>query len=150
MARIKGFLNRETVSYLFFGVLTTVVNYGVFHLMYSVVLGGKGSLIANFVAWVAAVMFAYIVNKLFVFESKSWAWSVLVREIPAFVAARAASFAIEEAGLFVSESVLRLNEVTVLAVGSVSMDGVTASKLMLSVLVVVLNYFFSKWFIFRK
>ena len=150
MERLKKLLNRETVSYLIFGVLTTVVNYVVFHLMYTVVLGGRGSLIANFVAWVVAVVFAYVVNKLFVFESKSWAWDVLVREIPAFVAARVASFGIEEAGLFLSESILRLNTVTVLSLEGFTMDGVTAAKLALSVIVVVLNYFFSKWFIFKK
>jgi putative flippase GtrA len=150
MDRFKKFLNRETVSYLIFGVLTTVVNYVVFHLMYTVVLEGKGSLVANFVAWVAAVVFAYVVNKCFVFESKSWAWSVLRREIPAFVAARVASFGIEEVGLFISENLLKLNTVTVLALGSIQLDGVTVSKLALSVIVVVLNYFFSKWFIFKK
>jgi len=150
MDRFKKLLNREAVSYLFFGVLTTVVNYVVFHVMYHTVLGGKGSLAANFVAWVAAVVFAYVVNKLFVFESKSWAWQVLIREVPSFVAARVASFGIEEAGLFVSESLLGLNTVTVLALGSFCVDGVMASKLALSVIVVVLNYFFSKWFIFKK
>lgn len=150
MDRLKKLLNRETVSYLIFGVLTTVVNYVVFHFMYTLVLEGKGSLIANFVAWVAAVVFAFVVNKLFVFESKSWALPVLAREIPAFVAARVASFGIEEAGLFVSESLLRLNTVTVLTLGNFFMDGITAAKLALSVIVVVLNYFFSKWFIFKK
>ena len=150
MDRFKKLLNRETVSYLIFGVLTTVVNYVVFHFMYTAVLGGRGSLAANFVAWVAAVVFAYVVNKCFVFESKSWAWHVLRREIPAFVAARVASFGIEEVGLFISENLLKLNTVTVLAVGSISLDGVTVSKLALSVIVVVLNYFFSKWFIFKK
>ena len=150
MNRIRKLFNRETISYLFFGVLTTVVNYAVFHVMYTLVLGRQGSLFANFVAWVAAVVFAYIVNKLFVFESKSWAWQVLSREIPAFVAARVASFAIEEAGLFISEGLLRLNEITLQLPGGFSADGVTVSKLALAVLVVVLNYFFSKWFIFKK
>ena len=150
MDRLKKLLNRETVSYLIFGVLTTVVNYVVFHFMYTAVLGGKGSLLANFVAWVAAVVFAYVVNKLFVFESKSWAWEILVREIPAFVAARVASFGIEELGLFISEGLLKLNEVIVFSAGGFALDGVTVSKLALSVIVVVLNYFFSKWFIFKK
>lgn len=150
MDRLKKLLNRETVLYLIFGVLTTVVNYVVFHIVYTMVLGGQGSLIANFAAWIAAVVFAFVVNKLFVFESKSWAWPVLIREIPAFVAARVASFGIEEAGLLISEGLLKLNEVTILTIGSFSMDGVTAAKLALSVIVVVLNYFFSKWFIFKK
>lgn len=149
MKKIQKLLNRETVLYLVFGVLTTAVNYVVFHLVYAVVLGGQGSLLANFIAWVAAVIFAFVVNKAFVFESKSWAWPVLARELPAFVAGRVASFGFEEAGLLVSEKLLRLGRFTVLALGPVSLDGVAVSKLALSVIVVVLNYFFSKWFVFR-
>lgn len=150
MDKLKKLLNRETVLYLVFGVLTTLVNYIVFHLIYRSILGGRGSLIANAVAWVAAVVFAYAVNKLFVFESKSWAWKVLAKEIPAFVAARVASFGIEELGLFVSERVFGWNEIAVLRVGQTVIDGVTLAKLALSVIVVVLNYFFSKRYIFRK
>ena len=147
---MKRFVNRETVLYLIFGVLTTLVNYIVFFLCYELLLGGKGSLIANAAAFIAAVIFAFVVNKLFVFESKSWASSVLLREIPAFLAARLASFGIEEVGLFVSEKLLHLNEVTLLQLGDAAVDGVTFAKLALSVIVVVLNYFFSKWFIFKK
>lgn len=147
---MKRFVNRETVLYLIFGVLTTLVNYIVFFLCYELLLGGEGSLTANAVAFIAAVIFAFVVNKLFVFESKSWAPAVLKREIPAFLAARIVSFGIEEAGLFLSEVVLGLNAVVLLRLGDVMVDGVTAAKLALSVLVVVLNYFFSKWFIFKK
>lgn len=150
MKKFQTLLSRETILYLVFGVLTTVVNYVVFHLVYAVALGGSGSLLANFLAWVAAVLFAFVVNKRFVFESKSWAWQVLARELPAFVAGRLASFGIEEAGLLVSEQLLRLNRITVLALGDFSLDGVAVSKLALSVIVVILNYFFSKWFVFKK
>lgn len=149
MKGFQEFFNRETILYMVFGAATTVVNYGVFHLIYAVVLGGQGSLLANFIAWVAAVIFSFVVNKAFVFESKSWAWPVLARELSAFVAGRVASFGIEEAGLLVSEKLLRLGRFTILALGPVSLDGVAVSKLALSVIVVVLNYFFSKWFVFR-
>ena len=150
---LKSLINRETVTYLIFGVLTTVVNFGIFKLVdltFEKAFTADLTLLTNFIAWVGSVIFAYVTNKLFVFESKSWAWQVLIREVPSFVAARVASFGIEEAGLFVSESLLGLNTVTVLALGSFCVDGVMASKLALSVIVVVLNYFFSKWFIFKK
>lgn len=150
MDKLKKLLNRETVLYLIFGVLTTVVNYAVFRLVYVAVLGGKYSVVANAVAFVAAVVFAFVVNKIFVFESKSWAPSVLRKEIPPFVASRVASFGIEELGLLVSESVFHLNTVTVLTLGSTVIDGVTVAKLALSVIVVVMNYVFCKWFVFKK
>lgn len=146
---MKSLFQRQTILYLLFGILTTLVNYVVFHLLYTLVLGMRGSLFSNFIAWIAAVIFAFVVNKCYVFESKSWAWAVLRREIPAFVTGRVASFAMEEAGLFISEQLLQLNEVTVFTFRTFRLDGVTASKLALSVLVVVLNYFFSKWFVFR-
>lgn len=150
MENLKKLLNRETVSYLIFGVLTTVVNYVVFHLVYVTVLGGQYSVVANAVAFVAAVIFAFVVNKLFVFESKSWALAVLKKEIPPFVASRVASFGIEELGLLISEGLLHWNEVTVLTLGATSIDGVTLAKLALSVIVVILNYVFCKWFVFQK
>lgn len=146
---MKKFLNRETVSYLIFGVLTTVVNYVVFHLCYSA-MGAKGSVVANAIAFVAAVIFAFVVNKLFVFESKSWALSVLRREIPPFLASRVASFGIEELGLLICEGLLHWNQVVLITVGDTSIDGVTVAKLGLSVIVVILNYVFCKWLVFKK
>ena len=146
---MKKILNRETVMYLIFGVATTVVNYVVFHLCYRA-MGTRGSIVANAVAFIAAVIFAFVVNKCFVFESKSWALPVLRREIPAFLASRVASFGIEELGLLVSESLLHWNEVTVLRLGNTLIDGVTATKLALSVIVVLLNYVFCKWMVFKK
>ena len=150
MDKLKKILNRETLLYLFFGVMTTVVNYVVFWLCYEVLLGRQGSLIANAAAFVAAVVFAFVVNKMFVFESRSWALPVLMKEIPPFVASRVASFGIEELGLFVSESLLGWNSVTVLTLGDSAIDGVTVTKLALSVIVVIVNYVFCKCFVFIK
>lgn len=145
MEKLKKFLNRETILYLVFGVATTVVNYAVFHLLYNVVFDKENSLTANAVAFVAAVIFAFLVNKVFVFESKSWSMEVLLREVPAFLAARIGSFAFEEAGLLISEEVLHMNEVLIYGI-----DGVTIVKIALSVVVVILNYVLSKLFVFRK
>ena len=83
----KKVVNRETVLYIVFGVLTTLVNFVSFKL-FDVLLGTKLYLVTNVIAWVIAVAFAYVTNKLFVFESKSWALPVIRREIPSFVAAR--------------------------------------------------------------
>lgn len=149
MEKLKKLLNRETILYIVFGVMTTVVNYVVFHLIYTA-MGGRGSIVANAVAFVVSVIFAFVVNKLFVFESKSWAPAVLKKEIPSFVASRVASFGIEEAGLLVSESVMGWNEVIVLTIAGTAIDGVTVTKLALSVIVVILNYVFCKLVVFKK
>ena len=150
MDKIKKILNRETVLYIIFGVATTVVNYVVFYLLYSVLWNQSHSLAANAAAFVAAVIFAFVVNKLFVFESKSWSADTLKREIPSFLAARIGSFGIEEAGLFLCEKVLKLGGVIAITLGGVALDWITVVKVALAFVVVALNYVFCKLFIFKK
>ena len=150
MDKIKKILNRETVLYIIFGVATTVVNYVVFYLLYNVLWSQSRSLEANAAAFVAAVIFAFVVNKLFVFESKSWSVNTLKREIPSFLAARIGSFGIEEAGLFLCEKVLKLGGVIAITLGGVALDWITVVKVALAFVVVALNYVFCKLFIFKK
>ena len=141
---LEKLLNRETISYLIFGVLTTLVNMAVFWLM-DRLFGEELTLWNNAVAWVAAVAFAYVTNKLFVFESKSWAPGVLRREIPSFVGARLFSFGIEELLLWIAKDLIHAGRYRVLGI-----RGILVSKILISVVVVVLNYVFSKLFIFKK
>ena len=150
MDRVKKLLNRETILYIVFGVATTVVNYVVFHLLYNVLWNQENSLIANAVAFVAAVIFAFVVNKLFVFESKSWNAATLKREVPSFLAARIGSFGIEEAGLFLAEKVFKLGGVIAITLGSTELDWITVIKVALAFIVVALNYVFCKLFVFKK
>lgn len=150
MEKLKKLLNRETILYIVFGVATTVVNYIVFHLLYNVLWQQQNSLTANAAAFVAAVIFAFVVNKLFVFESKSWSAATLKREIPSFLAARIGSFCIEEAGLFLAEKVFKLGGIIAITLGSAELDWITMVKLSLSFIVVILNYVFCKLIVFKK
>jgi putative flippase GtrA len=140
--------NRETISYLFFGVLTTLVNLAVFWVL-NKLLGEDLALFNNAVAFVAAVIFAYITNKLFVFESKSWSPETLRKEIPSFIGARLFSFGLEELLLWISKDVIRVGRYSIVILGIV-IGGLMVAKILISVIVVVLNYFFSKLFIFKK
>lgn len=150
MDKLKKLLNRETIMYLIFGVATTVVNYVVFYLLYNIIWNQTKSLYANAAAFVAAVIFAFVVNKLYVFESKSWSMDALKREVPSFLAGRIGSFGIEEAGLFLCEKVFRLGGVVSIAIGDYSFDWITIVKIALSFVVVILNYVFCKLFVFKK
>ena len=150
MDKIKKLLNRETVLYIIFGVATTAVNYVVFHLLYNVFWQQRGTLAANAVAFVAAVVFAFVVNKAFVFESRSWSADTLKREIPPFLAARIGSFGIEEAGLFICERILKLGGVVALTLGDTALDWITVVKVALAFVVVALNYVFCKLLVFGK
>ena len=150
MDKLKKLLNRETILYIVFGVATTVVNYIVFHLLYNVLWHQNHSLAANAAAFVAAVIFAFVVNKLFVFESRSWDATTLKREIPSFLGARIGSFGIEEAGLFLAEKVFKLGGVIAITLGGTAFDWITVVKIALAFVVVALNYVFCKLFVFKK
>jgi len=70
---------RELIFYGIFGVLTTIINLGVYALLYKKI--GIANVPSNIIAWIAAVIFAFITNKIFVFESRSFKLSILIREL---------------------------------------------------------------------
>lgn len=136
MKRILELLKKheEIISYLFFGGLTTVVNYLVYLPCYNL-LGISGA-VSNVIAWIAAVAFAYLTNKPFVFKSHNWSAKTVLPELTKFVGCRVGSGLVETAIIFVTVDRLGLN-------GNVI-------KIVTSVLVVVLNYVASKLVVFRK
>ena len=150
MKKIKELIlkYKELIVYVIFGGLTTVVNLVVFTLS-GMALGDERYLVSNVIAWFAAVIFAYITNKLWVFESKSWSIKVLLKEIPSFFSARVLSFLIEEFGLYVFVDLLSFNEIS-LKILSFEIGGELIAKVILAVIVVILNYVFSKLVIFKK
>lgn len=136
--------NREVILYLIFGVLTTVVNYVVyfscttiFHLNWSV---------ANVFAWIFAVTFAYITNRIWVFESKKTGVLAIIREIVLFIGCRILSFGFDMGTMFVCMDLLHMEDwiVNNLPVGEF------LAKTLAQGIVVVSNYIFSKWIIFKK
>ena len=124
----------EVLVYLFFGGLTTVVNYLVYLPCYN--WWGISSSVSNMIAWVVAVAFAYLTNKPFVFRSHDWSAKTVVPELTKFVACRVGSGALETVILLVT-------------VDWLAWDG-NIMKLVTSVLVVILNYIASKLLVFRK
>ena len=135
---------KELITYVIFGVLTTLVNFFAFWL-FTKILGEELYLINNAIAWVVGVIFAYITNKLFVFESKSWDLKVITKEITGFLGARIFSFLVEEGGMFLFITVLGLGEKS-LTILNLTITGQFIVKILLAVIVVVLNYVFSKFF----
>ena len=124
----------EVLSYLFFGVLTTVVNYLVYLPVYNLL--GWSAALSNAVAWVVAVAFAYLTNKPFVFRSHDWSAKTVIPELTKFVGCRVASGAAETLILLVAVDMLYWNG--------------NLWKLLTSVIVVILNYIGSKLVVFRK
>ncbi|MBE6767861.1 MAG: GtrA family protein [Ruminococcaceae bacterium] len=139
---------KEMILYIVFGAITTLVDLVVYKLC--CVLFGTGLyLVWNVVAWAAAVLTAFFTNKLWVFESKSWAPAVLRRELPAFVGARVASLLIAEAGMFVAIDLLGCG-VWSISLPFITVNGHDICKILLQVIVLILNYIFSKLVIFKK
>ncbi|MEG2017397.1 MAG: GtrA family protein [Clostridium sp.] len=118
MEFIRKILNKETCSYLFFGICTTIINYFTFIVFYNG-LFKEAPLIANTVAFIAATLFAYITNKIFVFKSYNWKLKALVPEVFSFVSARVLSFLFEQMGLFIYVEYLLIDNLTLIGIDSV-------------------------------
>lgn len=134
---------REQLAYLFFGVLTTILNVGVYALLH--VAMGVHSDIANAIAWLAAVIAAYVTNRIWVFRSHTRGTAML-RELGTFVAGRLLTGLMDEGIMHVATQVIGPRLVPEAWRGLWDM-GV---KLFSNVLVVILNYVFSKLIIFKK
>lgn len=130
---------KEAIDYLFWGGMTTVVSWGSYSIF---VLLGASVFWGNVLSWVCAVLFAFVTNKLWVFQSKSWAGDVLLPELGKFLSSRVAT------GIFEMIAVPAL-----VAIGLnqtiFGIDGMV-SKVLVSVVVVILNYILSKLFVFKK
>ena len=138
----------ELILYLVFGVLTTLVNFVAFWL-FSLVIDKGLYLLTNFLAWAVAVAFAFVVNKLIVFSERSRDKKTLLFEILTFLFARVFSLIFEEVGLFVLIDLVGLGNEDIYIIG-ITVTGQIIPKLIVAVAVVIMNYFFSKFLIFRK
>lgn len=139
---------KEFILYALFGVFTTIANFVAFWVS-TYVLGEDLYLLNNAIAWAAGVAVAFVTNKIWVFNSKSWAIKITLKELSEFVAARLFSFVFEEAGMWFFVDVLSLGKGSFEIFGFVITEQIII-KLLLSVVVVLLNYIFSKFVIFKK
>lgn len=136
---LKGFVelyreHREGMRYLVFGGLTTVVNIVVFAICKD--LCELSTISSNIIAWIIAVLFAYITNKLFVFYSKADSLEDLGREIISFFGARIFTLLVETAFLKITVDYYEFNSIIM--------------KIISNIIVIILNFVFSKLFIFSK
>lgn len=129
----RKLMSREVISYLIFGVLTTLVNWVFYG---SMIKTGIDYRIATAAAWLVSVLFAYVVNKIFVFQSYDMHLNYMIKEVISFTACRVVSGVMELVLMVIMVSWLNMDEYV--------------SKVLVSVVVVVANYVFSKLFIFRK
>ena len=129
----------EVLSYLFFGGLTTLVNLIVYVLLVHFI--GLGIAASNTIALIVSILFAFVTNKLWVFRSKSWEKKLLTGEALKFFASRAVTAILE----IVSVPLLYHIGLTYALFG---IEGF-AAKAIVTVVVIVLNYVFSKFIVFK-
>ena len=126
--------HREVLNYLVFGGLTTVINIIVFALCFRVL--SFSTVLSNCVAWILAVIFAFVTNKLWVFESKSREMRIIIRETASFFAARLLTLVLDIGIIYLFVDILEFHYLLI--------------KILSNVVVIILNYIFSKLFIFIK
>lgn len=125
--------NRQILLYLVFGVLTTAVDWGLSFLLYACDVNVH---VADVIAWIAAVLFAFVTNRLLVFESNRQDVLSVGKELVGFAGGRVITLILQELIIVLLYDVLRWNPYVV--------------KILAAVVVVVLNYVISKFFVFRK
>ncbi len=130
--------HREVIAYFLYGAFTSLVNV----VLYAVFVPVLGITASNAIAWFGAVVFAFVTNKLFVFDRKCWAWRATLKEAGTFLGARILS------------GILEILLPTVLFYIGLDHDlfGIEGflAKVIVSVVVIILNYVLSKKIVFRK
>ena len=137
MEKVKEIYHKykEMITYVIFGGLTTVVNIITYLLLTKI--GKLDMLISNILAWCISVLFAYVTNPIFVFESKKKGFKPIALEMISFYIARIVSLICCDIVLFyLMVEICHINDVI--------------TKLILQVVVIVMNYVLSKFMIFKK
>lgn len=124
---------KELILYGIFGVATTLVNFGVYFVLRAF---SVDYVVSTVIGWLASVIFAYVTNRIFVFESKTKGFKAISWEVCTFFGSRVASMLADMAILFVFYDTLGLSEFWV--------------KVASNVVVIVMNYVLSKLLVFRK
>lgn len=125
---------KSIIRYAFFGVMTTIVNVAVYSLFYEVL--SIGNILSTVVSWGLAVAFAFVTNKLFVFESRSWKVKTALKEVTNFILCRVGTGLVEVIMMYVFVDILSYNG--------------TIMKLLTNIIVIILNYVASKLIIFQR
>lgn len=130
---IKKLLDRDVILYIIFGILTTLVNFVTFYILNSLMKVNAN--ISNLVAIPLAILFAYFTNRKWVFHTQAKGFKENFNEFCKFIAGRAATMIIEFFGCMLL-FVIPIPEII--------------SKLIVSVIIIILNFFISKFFAFKQ
>jgi putative flippase GtrA len=125
---------KSVINYLLFGGCTTIINVAAYYICYNIITVSNVS--STIIAWIMAVVFAFVTNKLWVFDSKSLEIRVLIREIISFFGCRLLTGILDVVIMYVTVDVMAMNS--------------TVWKIVSNVIVIIFNYMASKLVIFKK
>jgi len=128
--------NKEIINYLIFGVLTTIVSLATYYLLVFTILNPNNPIqiqIANIISWITCVTFAYITNKLYVFEKTN---KHILKEIFEFYTSRLLSLFIDMILMFIFVSTLKFNDKII--------------KIIIQIIIIIANYILSKLIVFKN
>lgn len=128
------FRYKDIILYIFFGGITTFINIATYFITYDIL--NISNVASTIIAWLLSVIFAFITNKIWVFESKSWAKNIFIKELVSFVSVRLLTGLIDLAIMYVGVDLLKYNGMLM--------------KILSNIFVLISNYLGSKLFIFRK
>ena len=136
MEKIKELYKKykEIIMYLIFGGLTTLVNIVAYFILARLL--NIETVASTIIALIVSILFAYITNKIFVFESKTNNKKDLLREMISFFACRALSGVMDVAIMYVTVDLWHFNDIIM--------------KIISNIIVIIVNYVFSKLIIFKK
>lgn len=136
MEKIKELLKKYKfiILYGIFGVLTTIINIVTYALCYDVF--NISNVVSNIIAWILSVLFAFITNKIWVFESKCFDFKIFIKELWNFIVCRLATGALDLGIMYVGVDLLK-GPALILKIAS-------------NIIVIILNYVMSKLFVFKK
>lgn len=124
---------KEQILYIIFGVLTTVLNFLVYIIFTRVF--EANFLISNAVAWLLAVIFAFITNKIYVFNSTDYNIKFIIKEFSEFTISRIFTGLLDIGLLYLFVSIIHMNDLI--------------SKIIIGIIITILNYVISKMYVFR-
>lgn len=135
MGKILNLYNqfKEQILYIVFGVLTTAINIIAFFVCSRII---NLSLIpSNIIAWILSVLFAFVTNKIYVFNSKNCSFSIVLRELIDFIVARGATGILDLGLMYLFVSIIGIEDMV--------------SKIIINIIVIILNYILSKLYVFK-
>ncbi|MEG1805527.1 MAG: GtrA family protein [Clostridia bacterium] len=127
---------KEIITYAFFGVLTTAVNYGVYVLLTRVFQISETTVLPNGIAFVVSVIFAYFTNRKWVFNSQVSGVAGVAKEFATFFAARILAGLLDLGFVYVAVDLLKGNDLI--------------WKLVSNIIIIIVNFVISKLLVFRK